>query len=180
MQITRLAMPEVLLTEPKVFGDARGFFYKSFSQRTLDEATGTPTAFVQDDHSRSRKGVLRGLYYRLQQLQGKLLGAARGAAFHPAVDIRKDSLTFGRGAQLSENSPPQLWGPSGLTHGFVVLSEIADFLCKTIDYYASALERCIRWDEPQLAIELSKLDVPVQLSAKNKADRWLAEADWTN
>ena len=111
MQITRLAMPEVLLTEPKVFGDARGFFYKSFSQRTFDEATGTPTAFVQDDHSRSRKGVLRGLYYRLQQLQGKLLGAARGAAFHPAVDIRKDSLTFGRGAQLSENSPPPAVGP---------------------------------------------------------------------
>ena len=179
MQATRLAIPDVVLIEPKVFGDARGFFYESFNQRAFNQATGTDYQFVQDNHSRSSKGVLRGLHYQIQQPQGKLVRVVRGTVFDVAVDIRKSSPTFGQwvGAELSEDNQHQLWVPPGFAHGFVVLSESADFLYKTTDYYSPEHERCIRWDDPQLAISWPTLDVAIQLSAKDQAGRSLAEAD---
>ena len=135
MKATRLAIPEVVLIEPKVFGDARGFFFESFNQKAFNEATGTNHQFVQDNHSRSAKGVLRGLHYQIQQPQGKLVRVVRGAVFDVAVDIRKSSPTFGRwvGAELSEDNQHQLWVPPGFAHGFLVLSDLADFLYKTTD-----------------------------------------------
>lgn len=179
MKATRLAIPDVVLIEPKVFGDARGFFFESFNQQAFNEATGTNHAFVQDNHSRSTQGVLRGLHYQIQQPQGKLVRVARGTVFDVAVDIRKSSPTFGQwvGAELSGNNQHQLWVPPGFAHGFVVLSESADFLYKTTDYYSPEHERCIRWDDPQLAISWPTLDVAIQLSAKDQAGRSLAEAD---
>ena len=168
MQATRLAIPDVVLIEPKVFGAARGFFYESFNQRAFNQATGTNHAFVQDNHSRSTQGVLRGLHYQIQQPQGKLVRVVRGAVFDVAVDIRKSSPTFGHwvGAELSEDNQHQLWVPPGFAHGFVVLSNRADFLYKTTDYYAPEYERCIRWNDPQLAICWPYDDEPV-LSAKD-------------
>ena len=135
MKATRLAIPDVVLIEPKVFGDARGFFFESFNQKAFNEATGTNHQFVQDNHSRSAKGVLRGLHYQIQQPQGKLVRVVRGAVFDVAVDIRKSSPTFGRwvGAELSEDNQHQLWVPPGFAHGFLVLSDMADFLYKTTD-----------------------------------------------
>ncbi len=179
MKATRLAIPDVVLIEPKVFGDARGFFFESFNQQAFNEATGTNHAFVQDNHSRSTQGVLRGLHYQIQQPQGKLVRVVRGTVFDVAVDIRKSSPTFGQwvGAELSEDNQHQLWVPPGFAHGFVVLSESADFLYKTTDYYSPEHERCIRWDDPQLAISWPTLDVAIQLSAKDQAGRSLAEAD---
>ena len=154
MRTTRLAIPDVVLIEPKVFGDTRGFFLESFNQRAFDEATGTSYQFVQDNHSRSSRGVLRGLHYQIQQPQGKLVRVARGKVWDVAVDIRKGSPTFGQwvGVELSENNQHQLWVPPGFAHGFVVLSESADFLYKTTDYYAPQHERCIAWNDPALAI----------------------------
>ena len=154
MRTTRLAIPDVVLIEPKVFGDARGFFLESFNQKAFDEATGTNYQFVQDNHSRSSRGVLRGLHYQIQQPQGKLVRVARGKVWDVAVDIRKGSPTFGQwvGVELSENNQHQLWVPPGLAHGFVVLSESADFLYKTTDYYSPQHERCIAWNDPALAI----------------------------
>lgn len=154
MGATRLAIPDVVLIEPKVFGDARGFFLESFNQKAFDEATGTNYQFVQDNHSRSSRGVLRGLHYQIQQPQGKLVRVARGKVWDVAVDIRKGSPTFGQwvGVELSENNQHQLWVPPGFAHGFVVLSESADFLYKTTDYYAPQHERCIAWNDPALAI----------------------------
>jgi dTDP-4-dehydrorhamnose 3,5-epimerase len=168
MRATRLAIPEVVLIEPKVFGDARGFFFESFNQKAVDEATGTQHQFVQDNHSRSSKGVLRGLHYQIRQPQGKLVRVARGKVWDVAVDIRKGSSTFGQwvGAELSEDNQHQLWVPPGFAHGFVVLSESADFLYKTTDYYAPEHERCIRWDDPRLAIRWPCEGEPV-LSAKD-------------
>ena len=179
MKATRLSIPDVVLIEPKVFGDARGFFFESFNQQAFNEAAGTNHAFVQDNHSRSTQGVLRGLHYQIQQPQGKLVRVARGTVFDVAVDIRKSSPTFGQwvGAELSEDNQHQLWVPPGFAHGFVVLSESADFLYKTTDYYSPEHERCIRWDDPQLAISWPTLDVAIQLSAKDQAGRSLAEAD---
>ncbi|MBS0294421.1 MAG: dTDP-4-dehydrorhamnose 3,5-epimerase [Proteobacteria bacterium] len=179
MKATRLAIPEVVLIEPKVFGDARGFFFESFNQKAFNEATATNHQFVQDNHSRSSRGVLRGLHYQIQQPQGKLVRVVRGAVWDVAVDIRKGSPSFGRwvGAELSEDNQHQLWVPPGFAHGFVVLSDSADFLYKTTDYYAPQHERCIAWNDPQLAIAWPALDVPVQLSAKDQAGRALAEAD---
>ena len=179
MKATRLAIPEVVLIEPKVFGDARGFFFESFNQRAFDEATGTHHQFVQDNHSRSSRGVLRGLHYQLQQPQGKLVRVARGRVWDVAVDIRRGSPTFGQwvGAELSEDNQHQLWVPPGFAHGFVVLSDSADFLYKTTDYYAPQHERFIRWDDPQLAIAWPDAGAPIQLSAKDQAGRTLAEAD---
>ena len=154
MKATRLAIPEVVLIEPKVFGDARGLFFESFNQKAFNEATGTNYQFVQDNHSRSSRGVLRGLHYQIQQPQGKLVRVARGKVWDVAVDIRKGSPTFGQwvGVELSENNQHQLWVPPGFAHGFVVLSESADFLYKTTDYYAPQHERCIAWNDPDLAI----------------------------
>lgn len=145
----------VMIIEPKVFGDARGFFFESFNQRAFDQATGTSHAFVQDNHSRSGKGVLRGLHYQTQQAQGKLVRVARGAVFDVAVDIRKDSPTFGQwfGLELSEDNQRQLWIPPGLAHGFLVLSDSADFLYKTTDYYAPQYEACLAWNDAAVGID---------------------------
>ena len=155
MKATPLAIPEVVLFEPKVFGDARGFFFESFNQKAFNEATGTNHQFVQDNHSRSAKGVLRGLHYQIQQPQGKLVRVVRGAVFDVAVDIRKSSPTFGRwvGAELSEDNQHQLWVPPGFAHGFLVLSDLADFLYKTTDYYAPQYERSILWNDSDLNID---------------------------
>ena len=155
MKFTPLAIPDVVLIEPKVFGDARGFFFESFNQKAFNEATGTNHQFVQDNHSRSAKGVLRGLHYQIQQPQGKLVRVVRGAVFDVAVDIRKSSPTFGRwvGAELSEDNQHQLWVPPGFAHGFLVLSDMADFLYKTTDYYAPQYERSILWNDSDLNID---------------------------
>jgi dTDP-4-dehydrorhamnose 3,5-epimerase len=180
MRATRLAIPDVVLIEPKVFGDSRGFFYESFNQQAFNEATGTNHQFVQDNHSRSSKGVLRGLHYQTPpKAQGKLVRVVRGAVFDVAVDIRKESPTFGQwvGVELTEDNHRQLWVPPGLAHGFLVLSESADFLYKTTDYYSPAHERSIRWDDPQLAIVWPDPGVAPQLSAKDQAGRAFAEAD---
>jgi dTDP-4-dehydrorhamnose 3,5-epimerase len=170
MKVTPTAIADVLILEPKVFGDARGFFFESFNQRAFEIATGVSTAFVQDNHSRSTQGVLRGLHYQTQHAQGKLVRVARGAVWDVAVDIRRDSPTFGRwvGVELSEANQHQLWIPPGLAHGFVVLSESADFLYKTTQYYAPEFERSLRWDDPTLAIDWPQA-VPPKLSAKDLA-----------
>ncbi len=155
--VTPTAIADVLILEPRVFGDARGFFFESFNQRDFEAATGLRgVTFVQDNHSRSARGVLRSLHYQvLPHAQGKLVRVVRGAAFDVAVDIRPDSPTYGRwvGVELSESNHRQLWIPPGLAHGFLTLSDEADFLYKTTDYYSPAHERCIRWDDPTLAIE---------------------------
>ena len=178
MKATRLAIPDVVLIEPKVFGDARGFFFESFNQKTFNEATGTNHQFVQDNHSRSSQGVLRGLHYQIQQPQGKLVRVARGKVWDVAVDIRKSSPTFGQwvGAELSEDNQHQLWVPPGFAHGFVVLSESADFLYKTTDYYAPEHERCIAWNDPQLGIRWPYEGEP-RLSAKDAQGLALAAAE---
>ena len=178
MKATRLAIPDVVLIEPKVFGDARGFFFESFNQQAFNEATGTNHAFVQDNHSRSTQGVLRGLHYQIQQPQGKLVRVARGAVFDVAVDIRRSSPTFGQwvGAELTEDNQHQLWVPPGFAHGFVVLSESADFLYKTTDYYAPQHERSIAWNDPSIGISWPALAQGQQplLSAKDSAAPLLA------
>jgi len=156
MKITPLAIPDVLLIEPKVFGDERGFFFESFNQQRFNEVTGLDLQFVQDNHSKSAKNVLRGLHYQLPpRAQGKLVRVVAGEVFDVAVDIRKNSPTFGQwvGAILSGDNKHQLWIPPGLAHGFLVLSESAEFLYKTTDYYAPELERGIIWNDPDLAIE---------------------------
>ena len=181
MKITPTTIPEVLIIEPKVFGDARGFFYESFNQKAFNEATGLDVNFVQDNHSRSAKGVLRGLHYQVQQPQGKLVRVVRGAVFDVAVDIRKGSPTFGKwvGVELSEDNHRQLWIPAGLAHGFVVLSDSADFLYKTTDYYAPEYERCIAWNDAAIEIDWqlhSHGIVAPQLSAKDRNGVALMEA----
>lgn len=179
MKATRLAIPEVVLIEPKVFGDARGFFFESFNQKAFDEATGTNHQFVQDNHSRSAKGVLRGLHYQIQQPQGKLVRVVQGAVFDVAVDIRKSSPTFGQwvAEELSEDNHRQLWVPPGFAHGFVVLSDIAEFLYKTTDYYAPQFERCIAWNDPDLAIDWRLGGMTPLLSAKDAVGLSLTQAE---
>ncbi len=178
MKATPLFIPDVLLIEPKVFGDERGFFYESFNQKAFNEATGTDLQFVQDNHSRSSKGVLRGLHYQIQQPQGKLVRVVLGAVFDVAVDIRKSSPTFGQwvGVELSAENHHQLWVPPGFAHGFVVLSETAEFLYKTTDYYAPEYERCIAWNEPTLGIDWHFSDTP-HLSGKDAHGVSLSQAD---
>ena len=179
MKAPRLAIPEVVLIEPKVFGDARGFFFESFNQKAFNEATGTNHQFVQDNHSRSSKGVLRGLHYQIQQPQGKLVRVVRGAVFDVAVDIRKSSPTFGQwvAEELSEDNHRQLWVPPGFAHGFMVLSETAEFLYKTTDYYAPHYERCIAWNDPVIGIEWPHLAQAPVLSAKDQQGVQLGDAD---
>lgn len=171
MKVTRTAIPDVLVIEPKVFGDARGFFYESFNGKAFDEAVGRHVEFVQDNHSRSVKGVLRGLHYQIQQPQGKLVRVVRGAVFDVAVDIRKSSASFGRwvGINLTEDNHRQLWVPEGFAHGFLVLSESADFLYKTTDYYAPAHERAIVWNDPVIGIQWPDVGGTPKLSVKDQA-----------
>lgn len=178
MKATPTPIADLVVLEPAVFGDARGFFMESFNHKTFQQITGLDVAFVQDNHSRSSKGVLRGLHYQIQQPQGKLVRAVRGVIFDVAVDIRRSSPTFGRwfGVTLSEDNHLQLWVPAGFAHGFVVLSETADVLYKTTDYYAPAFERCIRWNDPQIAIDWPYPGEP-RLSAKDAAAPTLSDAD---
>jgi len=169
MKTTLTAIPGVLIIEPKVFGDARGFFFESFNQKAFNDATGTDHQFVQDNHSRSGKGVLRGLHYQVNKPQGKLVRVVSGAVFDVAVDIRPDSPAFGRwvGVELTEDNNKQMWVPPGLAHGFLVLSDRADFLYKTTDYYAPEFERCIAWDDPAVGIEWPLEGLQPKLSAKD-------------
>ena len=178
MQAIRTAIPDVLVIEPKVFGDARGFFYESFNAKAFQEAAGLDAQFVQDNHSKSAKGVLRGLHYQIQQPQGKLVRVVQGEVFDVAVDIRKSSPTFGKwvGELLSGESKRQLWIPPGFAHGFVVLSETAEFLYRTTDYYAPHFERCIAWNDPELAIDWRFAGTPT-LSAKDTAGSLIAQAE---
>jgi dTDP-4-dehydrorhamnose 3,5-epimerase len=154
MQIINTDIPDVIIFEPKVFGDARGFFFESYNQRVFQQATGSAPVFVQDNHSRSAKNVLRGLHYQIVQPQGKLVRVTVGEVFDVAVDVRKSSPTFGQSvaAYLSAENNRQMWVPPGFAHGFVVLSEFAEFLYKTTDFYAPEHERCIVWNDPELAI----------------------------
>lgn len=156
MKVTRTALPEVLLLEPKVFGDERGFFMESFNQKLFDDAVGYPVSFVQDNHSRSAKGVLRGLHYQLPpHAQGKLVRVVGGAVFDVAVDMRRGSPNFGRwvGYELSAENKRMLWIPPGFAHGFLVVSDSADFLYKTTDYYAPLAEGAVKWDDPHLGVK---------------------------
>ncbi|MBK7425006.1 MAG: dTDP-4-dehydrorhamnose 3,5-epimerase [Propionivibrio sp.] len=169
MKVTRCAIADVLLIEPRVFGDDRGFFFESFNQRTFCDITGLSVDFVQDNHSKSARNVLRGLHYQISQPQGKLVRVVAGEVFDVAVDLRRRSPTFGRwvGKRLSADNKHQLWIPSGMAHGFVVLSESAEFLYKTTDYWAPEHERCIAWNDPTLAIEWPALNGGPLLSAKD-------------
>ncbi|NWB89206.1 dTDP-4-dehydrorhamnose 3,5-epimerase [Pseudomonas gingeri] len=178
MKATPTRLPGVLILEPKVFGDERGFFYESFNARTFQDATGLDVSFVQDNHSRSQQGVLRGLHYQLENTQGKLVRVIAGEVLDVAVDIRRSSPHFGQwvAVRLSAENNRQLWIPEGFAHGFVVLSESAEFLYKTTDYYTPSAERCIRWDDPSLAIDWEFAGVP-QLSAKDLNGKTLHEAD---
>lgn len=176
MKATPLAIPEVVLIEPKVFGDDRGFFFESFNAKAFEEATGLKRNFVQDNHSKSSKNVLRGLHYQITQPQGKLVRVVRGEVFDVAVDLRKSSQTFGQwvGAHLSAENKKQLWVPEGFAHGFVVLSETAEFLYKTTDYYAPEYERSLRWNDPELGIEWPLQGEP-KLSAKDATANLLVD-----
>lgn len=178
MKVTPTTIPDVLLIEPRVFGDARGFFFESFNRQGFRDATGLDLDFVQDNHSRSGKGVLRGLHYQIEQPQGKLVRVVRGAVFDVAVDIRQGSATFGQwvGTELSEDNHRQLWIPPGFAHGFMVLSDSADFLYKTTDYYAPAHERCIAWNDPDIGIDWPAGLTP-QLSAKDQGGKRLVDAE---
>jgi dTDP-4-dehydrorhamnose 3,5-epimerase len=177
MKVVPTAIDGVLILEPRVFGDARGFFMESFNQKAFDDAVGRHVEFVQDNHSRSARGVLRGLHYQVApHAQGKLVRVSQGSVFDVAVDIREGSPSFGCwfGVELSGENHRQLWLPPGMAHGFLVTSESADFLYKTTDYYAPAAERAIRWDDPDLAIDWPLAGNPPCLSAKDAGARRLA------
>ena len=178
MKAIPLAIPDVVLIEPQVFGDERGFFFESYNQSRFEEISGRKVQFVQDNHSRSMKSVLRGLHYQIQQPQGKLVRVVQGEVFDVAVDLRKSSKTFGQwvGEVLSAENKRQLWAPEGFAHGFVVLSETAEFLYKTTDYYAPAFERCIAWNDPSIGINWPAGLQP-QLSSKDQAGLSLAQAE---
>jgi dTDP-4-dehydrorhamnose 3,5-epimerase len=179
MKVVSTAVPEVLIIEPAVFGDSRGFFFESFNQKNFAQATGLDVNFVQDNHSRSAKGVLRGLHYQIEQPQGKLVRVVRGAVFDVAVDIRKSSVTFGRwiGIELTEDNYRQVWVPPGFAHGFYVLSESADFLYKTTDYYAPDFERSLAWNDPGLAIQWPMSAASPVVSVKDMRAPVLADAE---
>lgn len=179
MKVIHTAIPEVLIIEPKVFGDDRGFFYESYNEKKWQEATGLTTHFVQDNHSRSSKGVLRGLHYQIEQPQGKLVRCVVGEVFDIVVDLRRSSPTFGRwvGTHLSATNQLQLWVPEGFAHGFLVVSEVAEVLYKTTDYYAPEHERCILWNDPDLGI-VWPLDGEPVLSAKDVAGDSFRDAEY--
>lgn len=179
MNVITTAIEGVLILEPKVFGDARGFFMESFNQKTFNDAIGHEVAFVQDNHSRSSKGVLRGLHYQLPpHAQGKLVRVTQGSVFDVAVDIRAESPTFGRwvGVELSGDNHRQFWLPPGMAHGFLVTSDSADFLYKTTDYYAPQAEGCVLWSDPALGIAWPDVGVAPRLAAKDAAASPLAQA----
>jgi dTDP-4-dehydrorhamnose 3,5-epimerase len=179
MKITPTALPEVLIIEPRVFGDARGFFTESWNEQAFNQAVGTEVRFVQDNHSRSARGVLRGLHYQMApHTQGKLVRCVSGAVFDVAVDLRKSSPNFGRweGVELSADNHRQLWVPPGFAHGFLVLSETADFLYKTTDYYAPQTEGCVRWNDPAIGIVWPDVGVAPLLADKDAKAPLLADA----
>jgi len=170
MNITATKIPEILIIEPTVYGDERGFFMESWNRNEFNKAVGREVTFVQDNHSRSTKGVLRGLHYQIKQPQGKLVRCVAGEVFDVAVDIRKNSATFGQwvGVHLSADNKRQFWVPEGFAHGFVVLTDVAEFLYKTTNFYAPEYERCIRWNDPEIAVEWPLTGSP-QLSEKDAA-----------
>jgi len=178
MQVRATAIPEVVVVEPKVFGDERGFFMESWNAQAFAQA-GIDAMFVQDNHSRSRRGVLRGLHYQIREAQGKLVRVVAGEVYDVAVDLRRSSPTFGRavGERLSAENKRMMWIPPGFAHGFLVLSEIADFLYKATAYYAPEHERAIRWDDPQLAIDWPLTGAAPTVSAKDAAAPFLAQAE---
>ncbi len=178
MDVRPTAIPDVVVVAPEVFGDARGFFFESFNRRRLEAALGRPLDFVQDNHSRSARGVLRGLHYQLPRAQGKLVRVVAGEVFDVAVDLRRGSPTLGRwvGEVLSAGNKRQLWIPEGFAHGFLVLSDAAEFLYKTTDYWSKEDERCIRWDDPQLAVAWPSTGAPPVVSAKDAAGLPLCDA----
>lgn len=178
MNVIPTAIPDVLIIEPKVFGDERGFFFESFNAKAFEQATGLKHDFVQDNHSKSAKHVLRGLHYQIQQPQGKLVRVVQGEVFDVAVDLRKSSPTFGQwaGEILSAENKRQMWVPEGFAHGFIVLSGTAEFLYKTTDYYAPEHERLIAWNDPTIAIQWPNDAEPV-LSAKDQQGKSLADAE---
>jgi dTDP-4-dehydrorhamnose 3,5-epimerase len=178
MKVTETAIPDVLLIEPKVFGDDRGFFFESFNHRVWMEETGIDRTFVQDNHSRSVKGVLRGIHYQIQQAQGKLVRVVVGEVYDVAVDLRRSSPTFGKwvGVYLSADDKKQLWVPEGFGHAFLVLSESAEFLYRTTDYYAPQHERCIIWNDPELGIDWP-LEMDPILSGKDAKGAFLRDAE---
>ena len=180
MKVTPTAIAGVLILEPKVFGDERGFFMESFNQKAFDEAVGAHVEFVQDNHSRSARGVLRGLHYQLPpHAQGKLVRVVRGSVFDVAVDVRRSSPSFGQwvGVGLSEANHRQLWLPPGFAHGFIVTSDSADFLYKTTGFYEPHAERSVRWDDPRLAIAWPEAALPPTLSGKDAAAPLLDQAE---
>lgn len=176
--VTTTKLPEVLILEPKVFGDERGFFQESFNARDFEAAVKAGCIFVQDNHSKSSRGVLRGLHYQIQKPQGKLVRVIEGAIFDVAVDIRKDSPTFGSwvGVELSSENKKQLWIPPNFAHGFLVVSDVAQVLYKATDYYAPEYECSIRWDDPQVAIDWPDLSMSPLLSKKDKEAKFLIDA----
>jgi dTDP-4-dehydrorhamnose 3,5-epimerase len=178
LKATPTSIPSVLIIEPRVFGDTRGFFFESFNQRAFNQATSLDVNFVQDNHSRSSKGVLRGLHYQIQQPQGKLVRVVRGSVFDVTVDLRKSSPTFGQwvGVELTEDNHCQLWIPPGFAHGFYVLSDSADFLYKTTDYYAPEFECSLIWNDPTIGIEWPLNTQPI-ISAKDAQGKKLADAE---
>lgn len=178
MSFTKLEIPDVVVFEPKVFGDDRGFFFESFNQRNFEEAVGVSVDFVQDNHSMSTRNVLRGLHYQIEQPQGKLVRVVEGEVFDVAVDIRKSSPTYKQwvGIHLSAENKKQLWIPAGFAHGFIVLSDKAQFLYKTTNYYAPEHERCILWNDPELAIQWPAHSTPI-LSGKDAKGATMGHAD---
>lgn len=179
MNVIKTPLEGLLVLEPRVFGDDRGFFFESYNAKRFAELTGVSTEFVQDNHSRSSKGVLRGLHYQIQQAQGKLVRACAGAVFDVAVDIRKRSPTFGQwyGCELSAENKRQLWIPAGFAHGFVTLTDGAEFLYKTTDYWAPEHERAILWNDPAIGIQWPALEAAPLLSGKDQAAVLLADAE---
>ena len=179
MQLITTPIPDLLVIEPKVFGDDRGFFFESFNQRRFTELTGVTDSFVQDNHSKSARNVLRGLHYQIRQPQGKLVRVIAGEVLDIAVDVRKSSPSFGKwmGVNLSAENKKMLWIPKGFAHGFVVLSDSAEFLYKTTDYWAPEHERCIIWNDPDLAIDWQLYNSTPLLSGKDQAGKRLCDAE---
>jgi dTDP-4-dehydrorhamnose 3,5-epimerase len=178
VKVVATDLPGVLIIEPKVFGDERGFFYESYNERDFREKTGLDVRFVQDNHSRSARGVLRGLHYQIQQPQGKLVRATAGAVYDVVVDVRKSSPTFGKwlGVELSAENKRIVWVPPGYAHGFVVTSDYAEFMYKTTEYWAPEHERCIIWNDPDIGIDWPVKSAPV-LAAKDRMGKRLADAE---